>query len=126
MKTKESQVARILTIVGILVLIILGTYIIEDNKKQEQIKIMLEETPLAETVYWSSMDNFPKYKIEAAEMVNELMADGRSQEEACQEALQSVSDKIYNDTVTFINENKDLSPDDWEKEYMTYIHMTQH
>ena len=35
MKTKESQVARILTIVGILVLIILGTYIIEDNKKQK-------------------------------------------------------------------------------------------
>lgn len=126
MKTKESQVARILTIVGILVLIVLGTYIIEDNKKQKQIEIMLEETPLAETVYWSSMDNFPKYKIEAAEMVNELMADGRSQEEACQEALQSVSDKIYNDTVTFINENKDLSPDDWEKEYMAYIHMTQH
>ena len=92
------------------------------TKEEQQ---LIEETPLTEYSYWYSLDRFPIYKVEAAQKVEQLMSDGVSQEEACEAAINNISDKIYNDTTKFIEENTDMSSDDWEDAYYAYIDQSQ-
>lgn len=108
-------------IVGCMMLIALGVSFVHEQAEQR----LLETTPLAETHYWYSLDNFPKYKLEAAEMVEEQMESGLSKEEACEMAINATSDKIYADIVEFTNENPDIEPEDWDTELAKYIAKTQ-
>jgi len=62
---------------------------------------IVKSSPLNEYSYYYSLDEFPKYKLEAAEMVNELIAKGVSEEDACMQAIDVTSDKIYADTLEF-------------------------
>ena len=129
--TKEREEAKglksrdVLIVMIAIVLVLCGIFGISKEIINQQEQQLLAETPLKDTVYWSSMDNYPKYKVEAAKMVNELMAEGVDQVTACQTALEMVSDKIYEDTIQFIEENPSIGADEWETEYMTYVAETQ-
>ncbi len=129
--TKEREEAKglkirdVLIVIIAIVLVLCGIFGISKEIVNQQEQQLLAETPLKDTVYWSSMDNYPKYKVEAAKMVNELMAEGVDQVTACQTALEMVSEKIYEDTIQFIEENPSIGADEWETEYMTYVAETQ-
>lgn len=85
---------------------------------------LLQATPLQNYNLWYGMDKYPKYKIEAANMVNELMAEGMSQEDACVEALNYMSDSVYEDTKNFI-ETENPEPDKYEELLEAHIKETQ-
>lgn len=85
---------------------------------------LLQATPLQNYNLWYGMDKYPKYKVEAANMVNELMADGMSQEDACIEALNYMSDSVYEDTKNFI-ETENPEPDNYEELLEAHIKETQ-
>ena len=132
--TKERKEAKglvanklplVITLIVVIIAILFGVFAISKSVVNQQEQQLLAETPLKDTVYWTSMDNYPKYKVEAAKMVNELMTEGVDQVTACQTALEMVSDKIYEDTIKFIEENPDAEGDNWETEYMTYVAETQ-
>ena len=124
-EAKGLKIRDVLIVIIAIVLVLCGIFGISKEIVNQQEQQLLAETPLKDTVYWSSMDNYPKYKVEAAKMVNELMAEGVDQVTACQTALEMVSDKIYEDTIKFIEENPDAEGDNWETEYMTYVAETQ-
>lgn len=129
--TKEREEAKglksrdLLIVIIAIVLVLCGIFAISKEIVNKQEQQLLAETPLKDTVYWYSMDNYPKYKVEAAKMVNELMAEGVDQVTACQTALEMVSDKIYEDTGRFIEENPDIGADEWEEAYLEYVAETQ-
>lgn len=86
---------------------------------------LLETTPLNNYSFYYSLDNFPKYKVEAAEMVDELMEQGVSEQEACQTAIDVTSDKIYEDTLEFSKTQKeyswDVDPEEREAELIKFM-----
>lgn len=131
---KEREKGRVLTdnmFMLIIAIIVVGVISIvlfcmcKNAEQEKQEKMLLETTPLAETVYWTTLDQFPKYKLEAAYMVEDLMNQGGAEDEACQTAIEYVSDKIYADTMKFIEDNPDVEGDNWETEYMAYVAETQ-
>lgn len=116
-KLKENGLAVVILIGACVMLFALGVSFVNEQEEQE----LLAETPLAETSYWYSLDNFPKYKLEAAEIVQEQMEAGVSKEEACQIAIDQTSDKIYQDYLDFANANPDLGADEWSAELEKYL-----
>lgn len=131
---KEREEARVLTgnkvMAGVIavcavIMVVLMTVGFIGINQQRQTEELLANTPLKETSYWYSMDNYPKYKVEAAEMVAEYMEDGDNKELACAKAINETSDKIYADTMAFIDANPDLDVDEWEEAYMKYVAKTQ-
>ena len=91
-------------------------------------KELLENTPLKNYTYWYSLDEFPKYKLEAAQMVKDLMAEGMEENEACLNAIDATSDKIYADTVKFCEQHKsDWDADNYniDEELAKYMSMKQ-
>lgn len=83
-------------------------------------------SPLEDTVYWTTLDSYPKYKQEAVQMVDDLMNKGYTSEKACQTALSSLSDKIYKDNMTFIEQHPDLDVEEYEEAYQNFIYTQQH
>lgn len=131
---KEREKGRVLTdnmFMLIIAIIVVGVISIalfcmcKNAEQEKQEKMLLETTPLAETVYWTTLDQFPKYKLEAAYMVEDLMNQGGAEDEACQTAIEYVSDKIYADTMKFIEDNPELNAPEWDESYRKYIEETQ-
>lgn len=83
-------------------------------------------SPLEDTVYWTTLDSYPKYKQEAVQMVDDLMNKGYTSEKACQTAISSLSDKIYKDNMTFIEQHPDLDVEEYEEAYQNFIYTQQH
>ena len=81
---------------------------------------LLQETPMGEMSYWYSLDNFPKYKLEAARFVAEQMENGVSKEDACMAAVDMTSDKIYQDTLDFYEKYPDTPAEEWTESLYAY------
>ena len=127
-KIKEDKVkdlALLIPILAFVMLFALGVSFVNGRIEHEMEQELLAETPLAETSYWYSLDNFPKYKLEAAKIVQEQMESGVSKEEACQIAIDQTSDKIYQDYLDFANANPDLGADEWSAELEKYLESKQ-
>ncbi|MBD5508828.1 MAG: hypothetical protein HDR05_12495 [Lachnospiraceae bacterium] len=129
MKRKPVIIISIIGVIAIALVILFACQLNNRNRPKYQLteeeQQLIEETPLTEYSYWYSLDKFPRYKVEAAQKVEQLMSNGVSQEEACEEAINEVSDKIYNDTVYFIENNTDITSDNWEEAYYAYMEQTQ-
>lgn len=136
---KEKKVIDIKNLgrIGILIVFVLVAYIhlsgvtrdqAREIKLTKEEQTLISETPLADNIYWYSLDKFPIYKVEAARKVEMLIDHGMDQEEACQTVIEEVSDKVYSDTVTFMKANTDLSEfsnEEWNDKYYEYIYQTQ-
>lgn len=103
---------------------VIGVRVHNVNVAKAADEALLQATPLQNYNLWYGMDKYPKYKVEAANMVNELMADGMSQEDACIEALNYMSDSVYEDTKNFI-ETENPEPDNYEELLEAHIKETQ-
>lgn len=113
---KKIAVVAMVVIMGLAALVC-----VRERNKQE----LLASTPLTEYNYWYSLENFPKYKYEAAKMVDELVAEGEDASKACELAIESTSDKIYSDTLQFMDENPNMEFEEFEKAYMNHLRKTQ-
>lgn len=82
---------------------------------------ILETTPLTKYTFWYSLDKYPVYKLEAAQLVEDLMNDSMTESEACLQAIEVTSEKIYNDTINFFSEH----PDAEYSEYEAWVSVTQ-
>ena len=116
MKNKEVRKRNIIiTAVACAVMLITipVSFIFGTQARNEKI---LDKTPLKQYTFWYSLDNYPKYKLEAAKIVEDLMKGDNavSKEEACTEAINHVSEKIYEDTIQFFLENENADYADYE------------
>lgn len=89
---------------------------------------LLAETPLNNYLLFISSEEYTKFQIEAAKMVENLIAEGKSTEEACEEALLWFSDAVYYDRVKFSESYENIADDieAYEKDYIEYLKETQH
>lgn len=107
--------------------------ILEEREQQKQQVEQVEQTeqqelttPLSKYSVYYSLDNFPKYKEEAEARVRELMNNGLSEEEACDIALDELSDKIHELSMEFIHKNPSIELEEYMDQYLKYIEPTQH
>ena len=123
MKNKEVRKRNIIiTAVAFAVMLITipVSFIIGTQARNEK---LLNNTPLKYYTFWNSLDNYPKYKLEAAKMVEDLMNSDNAvnEQEACTEAINLMSEKIYTDTVNFFLENENADYTD----YQMWVEATQ-
>lgn len=108
---------NLFTAVVIIVAMLIGGLMIMSHIEKVENAKLLENTPLTKYTFYYSLDYFPKYKIEAAKMVEQLMEQGVEEKEACLKAIDVTSDKIYQDTLEFYNTRNskwDAEPEDTE------------
>lgn len=73
--------------------------------------VKIANSPLNQYTYYDSLESYPEIKKDMALRVEESMADGMSEEEACLEAIDWASDQIYTDAVDFYSQYTD---DGWD------------
>lgn len=99
---------------------------VEQTEQVEQVEQTEQTTPLSKYSVYYSLDNFPKYKEEAEARVRELLNTGLSEEEACDIALDELSDKIHELSMDFIHKNPNIEIEEYMDQYLKYIEPTQH
>lgn len=112
-KSEKKGNKYILVLLGVAFALILIIASVKEVNRVNNEKL-LAETPLVQSTYWYSLDQYPKYKLEAAKSVDKLIAEGKSEDEAIQIAINEVSDKIYNDTIEFSNEWNESHEAEWD------------
>lgn len=115
---KKSKVAFVsLAITGVIAIGALGF------RYSEGVKIA--NSPLNDYNYFYSLDNYPEIKKDMVYRVEESMANGMSEEEACLEAIDWASDQIYTDALEFYGQYDDgwdaEEPDMQSAEYKQHI-----
>lgn len=93
-------------------------------QKQSEVSLA-DTTPLKDTIFWDTYSNYPKYRLEAAERVEELMAEGKTVKEACNIAIDEITTKVFEEKCEFIENNNELG-DGIEKAYQKYLKDTQY
>lgn len=94
--------------------------------QQEQNELSLADTtPLKDSIFWDTYRDYPKYRLEAAERVEELVAEGMTEEEACSIAIDEVTTKVFEEKCEFIQKNNELG-DGIEEAYQLYLKETQY
>ena len=90
-------------------------------------EIVLAETPLNDYLLFQASEEHTKFQVEAAQMVDRLIAEGRTTEEACEEAILWLSDAIYFDKLEFRKGYADVIEDieSYNRDYMKYLEKTQ-
>lgn len=73
--------------------------------------VKIANSPLNQYTYYDSLESYPEIKKDMALRVEESMANGMSEEEACLEAIDWASDQIYTDAVDFYSQYND---DGWD------------
>ena len=88
---------------------------------------LLAETPLNDYLLFGASEEYTKFQIEAAKMVEKLEAEGKTTEEACEEALLWMSDTIYYDKEEFRAGYPNVIEDfeAYQNDYMEYLKETQ-
>ena len=94
------------------------------TQKQSEVSLA-DTTPLKDTIFWDTYSNYPKYRLEAAERVEELMAEGMTVEEACNIAIDEITTKVFEEKCEFIENNNELG-DGIEEAYQKYLKDTQY
>lgn len=118
-QVKRDLVLMVSAFVAV-IMIAVGLVNLADTIKDNE---LMSNSPLNNYTFYYSLDNFPKYKLEAVEMVEELMKEGVVEQEACQMAIQTTSDKIYEDIREFYStqENDWDNTDNSEEELKKFI-----
>ena len=86
--------------------------------------VKIANSPLNDYNYFYSLDNYPEIKRDMVYRVEESMATGMSEEEACLEAIDWASDQIYTDAVDFysqFDDGWDADTDHQQEEYKQHI-----
>lgn len=86
--------------------------------------VKIANSPLNDYTYFYSLDNYPEIKRDMVYRVEESMATGMSEEEACLEAIDWASDQIYTDAVDFysqFDDGWDADTDHQQEEYEQHI-----
>lgn len=87
--------------------------------------VKIANSPLNGYTYFYSLDNYPEIKKDMVYRVEESMANGMSEEEACLEAIDWASDQIYTDALEFYGQYDDgwdaEEPDMQSAEYKQHI-----
>ena len=116
----KKTVAAVVSLIVLGVVAILALY---GYKHNEGVKIA--NSPLNGYTYFYSLDNYPKIKRDMVYRVEESMATGMSEEEACLEAIDWASDQIYTDALEFYGQYDDgwdaEEPDMQSAEYKQHI-----
>ena len=88
---------------------------------------LLAETPLNDYLLFEASEEYTKFQIEAAHMVEKLEAEGKTTEEACEEALLWMSDAVYNDYQEFRSNYPNVIEDidAYHNDYEEYLNKTQ-
>lgn len=73
--------------------------------------VKIANSPLNQYTYYDSLESYPEIKKDMALRVEESMANGMSEEEACLEAIDWASTEIYTDAVDFYSQYTD---DGWD------------
>lgn len=73
--------------------------------------VKIANSPLNGYTYYDSLESYPEIKKDMALRVEESMANGMSEEEACLEAIDWASTEIYTDAVDFYSQYTD---DGWD------------
>lgn len=134
--TKEKETAtnvsnkRVAIAIGIGLIVVVVAVLTGVGINHHHKQKLLAESPLQDYSVWYSLDNYPKFKLEAAERVDELMRTGTNKVEACEIAVEELSDKIYADSIEFIESefsgyDWDDEIPDWEESYMKHLEKTQ-
>ena len=116
--------AVVISIIGV-VMLGKGLNIPEFVRTEEE--QLLIDTPLNNYHLFLSSEKFTKFQLEAAQMVESLIAEGKTTEEACEEALLWMSDTIYNDYQEFRSNYPNVIEDieAFHSDYEAYIAETQ-
>lgn len=119
---------------AILMICIIGTILLYKSQKAQttqtvqtaQTELSLADTtPLKDSIFWDTYRDYPKYRLEAAERVEELVAEGMTDEEACSIAIDEITTKVFEEKCEFIQNNNDLG-DGLEEAYQLYLKETQY
>lgn len=122
-KEKETATKRVAIAIGVGLIAVVIAVVAGVGINNHQKEKLLAESPLQDYSVWYSLDNYPKFKLEAAERVDELMQTGTDKVEACEIAVEELSDKIYADSVEFIE--SECRGYDWEESYIKHLEKTQ-
>lgn len=88
---------------------------------------LLTETPLNNYLLYQSSEEFTKFQLEAAKMVEKLEDEGKTTEEACEEAMSWLSDAVYYDKIKFRENYPNVIEDleEYQNDYIEYLKETQ-
>lgn len=83
--------------------------------------VKIANSPLNQYTYYDTLESYPEIKKDMALRVEESMANGMSEEEACLEAIDWASTEIYTDAVDFYSQYTDDGWDsDTDKQHAEY------
>ena len=119
---------------AILMICIIGTILLYKSHQSQTIQTtqtaqteisLADTTSLKDSIFWDTYRDYPKYRLEAAERVEKLVADGMTEEEACSIAIDEITTKVFEEKCEFIQQNNDLG-DGLEEAYQLYLKETQY
>lgn len=82
--------------------------------------VKIANSPLNDYTYYDSLESYPEIKKDMALRVEESMANGMTEEEACLEAIDWASTEIYTDAVDFYGQFDDGWDADTDKQHAEY------